>query len=799
MLQKTLADKTTAKFDFKKSLKGSLPVGILNFLWCMYMFVISPIYCMAFYTSETKTFKLICIDEYVLLSYKSAILCIGVLFAFAMFNTISNKKANNFYFANGLTRNTYYFNRVKAAITVMLISTLIPVVIDVALNIRDFGHPGYILQYGLLIYLEYISIILIGFAVASVCSVVSYTKGTAIITTGAVIAAPTVFTGVVVQGMVAFLRGFSINYDLTTVVNRYTGCFSYGNIGASERWGYSPQFRTDIFSFVSDMSVTEDIGVVSYTNTPVELILPIFYWLAVGIIALYIGKCFINKRKLENVGDRSKNVLPANFIAITGLSVVLIMVFSLIDTTVTTHGPLWSVATIAYLILIVFVSYYILLMILTGKIKQRLKVFITPAVASGVLTIIIVVFMTGCFGYTSYVPDLDKVEFAVIEVSDCYNVLNENPYKWDEGYCNAPFYSGFYKRRFEVADKDDLKIVSELAKEVAEVTEDMEYDPVTIVYYLSDGKCVIREYQTVRRDYPVLETKIEETNIYKANTEYTLIGNEEDPYENRYIKELYEVNSNYSKKYGDTIHSIFYDLITYQMNYADYKTYIVCEDGISAFKTENTIELRKSLLKDYLESSVKERFTSQDKIIGAVVFNPNKSGESEMNDYYSGNTYTYNDRYTLYIRESMKNTVNYLKSTGEYGKLFTGSNKDLVAVSVIPVGKHISVIEEYAGVDKIFYGQNYTNKNIENGFIEADNGNGIIYSSINIKDAKEPLNEMFGSAQKYTEPEKMQAIYEKVRVMGAGNSDDFLVLLEYSNGTNALRLLREEDVEKVLE
>ncbi|MGN0526223.1 MAG: hypothetical protein ACI4IF_02205, partial [Acutalibacteraceae bacterium] len=505
------------------------------------------------------------------------------------------------------------------------------------------------------------------------------------------------------------------------------------------------------------------------------------------------GKVLINKRKLENVGDRSKDVIPTNFIAITGLSVVLIMVFSLIDTTVTTHGPLWSVATVVYLIAIVFLCYYILLMILTGKIRHNLKVLVTPAVASGVLTIGIVVFMTGGFGYTSYVPDLDKVEFAVIEVSDCYNVLNENYEGWGYGYCKEPFYSDFYKRYFEVADKDDLRIVSELNKEIAEVTEDMEYNPISITYYLSNGKAVIRNFYTLRCDYPVLETKIGETNIYKAKTEYTLIGNEEDPYENRYIKELYEVKSNYSKKYGASLHFNVYDLDTYQMNYADYKTYIVCEDGINAFKTENTTELRESLLKDYLESSVKERFTSQDKIIGTVLFNSNESGDLEIYD----NNHDYNDKYTLYIRESMKNTVNYLKSTGEYGKLFTGSNKDLVSVSVIPVGKYISAIDDYSGLDKIFYGQNYTEEDIVNGFVEADNGNGIIYSSNNIKAAKDPLNEMFGSAQKYTESERMQAVYNKVRVMGAGNSDDFLVLLEYSNGTNALRLLREEDAEKV--
>lgn len=791
MLQKTLADKTTAKFDFKKSLKGSLLVGILNFLWCMYWFAVSPFYWFAVtpYLNETYAFKLMTIDEDVLLVYRIVVLCIGAVFSFAVFNTISNKKANNFHFANGLTRNTYYFNRVKAAVTVMLISTLIPVVIDVALNIRDFGHPGYILQYGLVMYLEYISILLVGFAVASVCSVITYTRGNAVITTGAVIAAPTVFTNAVIQCMGAFLRGFVGDY-YSPELNRYIGRIGYEANYTDSSYSYFPEHCFDVFKFVSS---ADKFGneTVEFINTPIELILPIIYWLAVGVVAIYIGKVFINKRKLENVGDRSKDVIPTNFIAITGLSVVLIMVFSLIDTTVTTHGPLWSVATIAYLILIVFVCYYILLMILTGKIKQRLKAFITPAVASGVITTCVVVFMTGCFGYTSYVPDLDKVEFAVIEVSDFYNVLNENYEGGGYGYCKEPFYSDFYKRYFEVADKDDLRIVSELNKEMAEVTEDMEYNPISITYYLSNGKAVIRSFYTLRCDYPVLETKIGETNIYKAKTEYTLIGNEEDPYENRYIKELYEVKSNYSKKYGASLHFNIYDSDTYQMNYADYKTYIVCEDGISAFKTENTTELRESLLKDYLESSVKERFTSQDKIIGAVVFNPNKSGDLEIYE----NNHDYNDKYTLYIRESMKNTVNYLKSTGEYGKLFTGSNKDLVAVSVIPVGKYISAIDDYSGLDKIFYGQNYTEEDIVNGFIEADDGNGFIYSSNNIKDAKDPLNEMFGSAQKYTEPEKMQAIYEKVRVMGAGNSDDFLALLEYSNGTNALRLLREEDAE----
>ncbi|MGN0527376.1 MAG: hypothetical protein ACI4IF_08060, partial [Acutalibacteraceae bacterium] len=293
MLQKTLADKTTAKFDFKKSLKGSLPIGILNFLWCMYMFVVSPVYCLAFtpYLSKIYAFILMDVDEDVLLVYKIVILCIGAVFSFAVFNTISNKKANNFHFANGLTRNTYYFNRVKASVTVMLISTLIPVIIDVALNIRYFGHTGYILQYGLVMYLEYISILLVGFAAASVCSVVSYTKGIAIITTGAVIAAPTVFTNAAIKCMGAFLRGFAGDYYWPEL-NRYIGRLGYEANYTDSSYTYFPEHCFDAFKFVSSADKIENEAV-EFINTPIELIVPIIYWLAVGVVAIYIGKVLI--------------------------------------------------------------------------------------------------------------------------------------------------------------------------------------------------------------------------------------------------------------------------------------------------------------------------------------------------------------------------------------------------------------------------------------------------------------------------------------------------------------------------
>ena len=792
MLQKTKTNPITAKFDYKNILRKSLLVGTLNFLMGIYLFVISPFYSSGInygYINRPSFFSLMVIDPWTVVYYKIVILFIGTLFAFAAFNLVSNKKANNFYFANGLTRNAYYFNRIKASVTVMLFSTLIPVIIDVAINIRYFGYAGIVLQYGFLIYLEYISILLIGFAVATACSVITYTRGIAIITTGAVIAAPTVFTGVAVKCMTAFLRGFVINYNIITKLNMYTGCFVYNE----PEYYYHPYTMgySDVFSFVSNANMGNET-LVKYKNIPIELVLPIVYWLIVGVAVIYIGKVLLNKRKLENVGDRSKNLIPINFIAITVLASVLVMVLSLVDTTVTTHGSLWSVTTIAYLIAVVFLCYYIVLMILTGKIKHSLKVFITPAAVSGVLIAAVVIFMTGGFGYSSYVPDLEKVEYAIIQTSSVYTKLNDNMNNSDYKNDYTLFYSAYYKSGFQVANKDDLKIVSELAKEVAEVTDEMEYNPISITYNLSNGKTVVRSFYTVRCDYPILETKIEKTNAYKANMEYTLTGN----YDNPYINEINTAIQKFTEKYGEAF--TYFDAQLFKKTYTDCEAHIVCEDGINSFTVKNTDELRESLLKDYLESSVEERFTSHEKIIGAVVFSPNESGELENYDYDDENTYNYNDKYTLYIRESMENTVNYLKSTGEYDKLFTGSNKDLVSVKVIPVGKNISIIEDYSGIGKIFYGINYTKEEIENDILQNDayEDDGASFTDEN-GTIKDRLN-MFSSAQKYTEPEKMQDIYEKVRVMGAGNSDDFLVLLEYSNGTNALRLLRQEDAEKVL-
>ncbi|MGN0527377.1 MAG: hypothetical protein ACI4IF_08065 [Acutalibacteraceae bacterium] len=803
--QKSSANKQAARFDFVKTCIDTSLVSIINLLLGAYLFVVSPLIDIKNQLEVNPSglldepYHLMAVSPYWSMFLQSVLMLLGLIYGFVAFKNISNKKANNFYFTNGLNRNTYYTNRIFAPVIPMAVTTLIPVIISVFVNIGYYGHAFYILQYGFWAFVDYITCIILGFLIVAVASVISYTKGMAIITALVGIYAPSAISSMVQYEFGAFLRGYSFN----SVIE--------GDLSETFMFATEP---IDIFSFVSGYAVH------SYSSVPFEFIDTVLLSIAVNVVLFFVGKYVINKRKLEKVGQRNRNTVSAIFVSLViacNACTLFGNVLLLSDFFKSKPGvAVYSLVIVA----VIFAVFYIASAILLGTLKLKLKTFIAPASLSVAIIIFCCILSAGGFGYSSYVPQVTDIEFATITASEVYVSGDEYNKKTAYDYSGAiqPFTNRQYGETLVVANKEDLKILTEITKDLTEKSDNMvvysdDFTSLYVDYYLSDGTKVSRSYDYIKEDYLVTENKLQNTNTYKAYLSLNLTNDIKNPY----IQEIEETVKAYTRKYGSSVLGERNSLENYS-SIEDYlptydkadlhleETILVCEDGINTVDIENTKELREALLKDILSSSVKERFVGSGKPIGAVSFGY-FSGETEEEREYN-HTWSMYGESAFYLYDNMENTISYLKSVNAYDSLFTGSENGLTSVKVIKVGNNISSdeeAEEYTGIDKVFYCMNFSEKLDEISDLyyydeydyeedELFNDSGLFGEYI---DDNEKLNNMFKDSKEYTDETAMKAIYEKSRIMGVGNTDDYLVLLEYKDGLSALRFLTKEDADSL--
>lgn len=730
-----------------------------------------------------------------------ALMLLGLVYGFVAFKNISNKKANNFYFSNGLNRNAYYNNRIFAPVLPMAVTTLIPVIISVFINIGYHGHAFYIIQYGFWAFADYLTCIMTGFLTVAVVSGITYTKSVAVVTALVGIYAPSAISGMVQHACGAFLRGYPANSVFESVLE--DEMFSDSAI--------------DIFTFVSGYDVY------FYGNIPFKFIGCVLISIALNIVLFFVGKYVINKRKLEKVGHRNQNIIPAIFVSIVIACVILSNIMLL--GSFVQDKPLTFIF-ILIIIAVSFVVFYIASAVLLGKLKIKLKMFIAPASLSVAIIMLCGILSAGGFGYSSFVPPVEDIEFAAITASGIYADGDEyNDYVGYDYYDETfEFFSDFKDTTTLIfTDKDDLKIFTEITKDLTEYKDNMvKYDGGATVlcvdYYLTDGTKVSRYYNYVSNDYAVTENKIQNTNTYKAYLSLNLTNDIKNPY----IQEIEETVKAYTRKYGSSVlgYTSIYELLPTEIKEDLHfrETILVCEDGINTVDIENTNELRKALLKDILSSPVKERFAESGKPIGAVAFGWYDGETKEAREY--NHTWGMYGEKAFYLYDNMKNTISYLKSVNAYDSLFTGSEKGLTSVKVIKVGNNISSdedAEEYTGTDKVFYCMNFSKKLVDiykgnvcytdgyNGYYEDNEYyrdselfiDDSALSGLEYNEAILQVNEMFKDSKEYTDETAMKAIYDKSRIMSVGNVDDYLVLLEYEDGLSALRFLTKEDADSL--
>ena len=139
-------DKHSARYDFKLSFVRLIAPGIVSLLFSIIYFIAIPVATI----SSAGTYSLSLRAENIA-SIRKQLACA----LFGNTTSIKRKSNVNFFFSCGIDRKTYFKNRALSSIIIMILTSAVPLMIDIIVNMRYLGHADFIIHQGFFLFLEH--------------------------------------------------------------------------------------------------------------------------------------------------------------------------------------------------------------------------------------------------------------------------------------------------------------------------------------------------------------------------------------------------------------------------------------------------------------------------------------------------------------------------------------------------------------------------------------------------------------------------------------------------------------------
>lgn len=811
--QKFSANKISASFDFKRALRSLIAPSIVSLLTAIYYFVFL-VYCnfWTFYDRTDHTAFVENVRKYIALGltytgyepllYSGNVtsiticltaICVGVLFAFSSYRFLMKKKCVNVYLSLGVDRRTIFKNRTVASMLLMAVTSAVPIIIDIIMNIHFLGDPAYIISNGFYVFLEYYTFMLVGFSMMSIAMVICNNVIEGLVFGAGFILSPTVLLGSLHMLFSVYLRGYGAESFFSSGINSGRSllnhmsifnpiCFGkpFGNYGLT----------VNVFSFTyrgvkhADGS---DVAYGSYTNygkevIPFEYMLPVIIWLAVCAVFILVARKLFLARKAENAGmygaNNFVNVFIASEISIFASAIVMYL-FGYNQLNVKLNGILNLVIGV----LVFTALYFVILSIAKRKIKPSKKTVIPSAVTACLICITVAVLSSGGFGYTTRIPDFEDIKYA--KISSNAIEASGNQYCKDADryiYSNGEVFNCYYDADFALfTDENDLKKLAEVHKNLAETTNNMTGCKVSVSYVLKDGSVMKRTYYDTDYDAYYNILSLTDTDAYRNELKY-LMSSEEKDNNGGNISKISNGNFDYN--------CFFYanEGETKQLLHNCDAKLVMTDGAIKPIK--NTDALKDALLADMLSMTYEEIYNSSEKPMAAVLFIDDIWIEENSQTYSADGTEVYDTTsstvsYNIY--PSMTNTINYLKSTGEYDLITEDDAIEKYEITSAQVMK-------FSDARQVLSTENIIDENNISYLFGSNLYNIFPYGKYGDEGGYNSAAELFKSVDKITDAEKIRALSDVSTTFGYASPDDYIVYFENDKNAGYTVLIRADEV-----
>lgn len=620
---------------------------------------------------------------YIIYTYYSDVyvgMLLGFLLAFFQFRFLSEKDACYTKLSFGMKRKALFlsnaFYPLACAVFIVFISKLAAVIV----NIFYLGLHVNIIKMFVLSTLATVIPIIFAFAVTVIANVITTRKLETILLTASVIALP---------------------YTLSALTR---------NI-----------FSITLFGYGEDPLAPNEISNLIYKINPAEMLFDFgeFYYFSYGVTEktafgaeilwciICIGACigallltasFFEKRfKPENCGKKGASKLSLTLISFTASSLLSTVIIENTgpDYTFTVIKPVTRILSGLVVGSVVAIIINLLVMLGKKKIKQGL---LGIGISAGVMGLLIVIGLTGCFGFSTKIPDIEDISSIYVYVP------------FDDMYENTPnsyFEESYAYTSLDITDKDDFEIIKNIHQSAIKTKGISETSVACdIEYTLKNGDVIRRYYYDVSEETAMESIKLWDTKAVKEYYKVKLNqGKPEETTEDAEILESYD-DYYFDNQPLSTVNPLVIaskDLtLTVLSRFSD-------ENPDKTITYEIMLEIMGALYKDICTLSAEEWFMPEEQY-GALIFDSASTIHQdgvEFNDVFSELNYTF------YVNSNMTNTVNTLKKHG-YFQYFE-CTKEVEKAHIVTADNLASYIQALYSVDTPTASENIYKEAVKHG------------------------------------------------------------------------------------
>lgn len=662
------------RFDILQSLKQSWFVPVLLLIVFIYVY---PLNTISWYNSqvssaalageEVKNYLYVFFSPYWAMGIFTTLICFfsSMICAVKSLSFLFSKKKSNVYLSFTLNRRQLYFNRALTCIGLLFIAVFIPLTINFIWNISVFGLSSALFSVYMLSLLAYLAFLLLGFGFGAF---------------GAALA------GNLTESVLVSLGASTLPFGVLYFISRSIHHFLYGyngNIFAPMFSGfYDPSplrfaFLTPTFFFTSyhntefGKTAMEDFSgklLDSANSSPgIDYYLPVLVWLVISFLMLaFVGR-LITRRKAENVGSLGAN-FAANAIIASSFSVWAVNLFFWANQNKALPASQNNYLNFVIILIIVLIIFLISQGILTRNKKAFIK-NLKSLIPVFCLTLAVpTVMLTGGLGYTSYVPDAERIESASVQLPVAVPFLGDSKY---------------YGEAFELIELDPSSIISPITsekdmkqlillhKELTKINKGEEDAlPITIEYRLKDGKRISRCFTKPTESAWQALLEIGNSDAVHDYLKLILTGVGDESSYKMTEKEVREAEQDrkslaYQKSLRLETYETQSSLLNYDSCYAtlysnNHQTAVDLKEELSKNEFQ---ALKKSLLDDLTSLNYQDYYLNTKKPVAVLNFS-NMIVNDENNYIKESGT-----EQVLSIYSEMKNTLAFLEQKGLLSKV----------------------------------------------------------------------------------------------------------------------------------
>ncbi len=814
-------------YAYRTGLRDNALFAVLNAVVMFFSFCLTPILVFREKTSvnqetgqvtninfkEQYTFLFSDSMTYMRYFVIAALLGVGLLMGIATFRFITGKKTINVYYSLGIKRTRLFTAKYLSGLTLVGLSVAVPMLVALLANLVALGTNRYLFTAFFYLLFGMFSVVAFSYTLTAMVFTTVGTAFEGVLFSGILL----LFPEILLTCLQVFIRKLVLGTPLGSDFSN-----SYMYMGETTTETLSKQFaQFNPLRYMSKGLYTYSQGgavgkLVDYNNggnmiawkTP-DFLVPII-WLLVTAALFAFGVFFYERRKAEIGGFIGKNKV-LNFV---GIFLVGIFGFATAFDLLQSKGTAIAIAVGAVVFIVI---YAVLSLILLRNLRQFVKDLPALPIQLAVTALIFVFFATGYFGAANKIPETADIASAQISL----------PYQNYQLQASGDYY-GYYIAGMQTADtapkgnyteSQDIEFVRGVHKMLVEAgrTDPTVLDEnfngvypvsVKIAYTLRNGKQILRNYYGVSEDILHALQQADKT-AYQQSVLNRIFKDEL-----KKVERPKDDGMNGTLSNGDITAYNEYRKIRAVRESEDIRLYN--KTLTTETKLELTAEQRQTLLdclyKDLSAQTPENHYNPQESL-GLITFNliydaedvidgteqssvvvpegvtavygaetaidqvVGEDGEFAEDDVFTGKTTT-DSLPNFFITADMVNTVEFLKSVG-YQDALTG-DKTLKAVYGTKVAERFrySYYDRWvADGDTLiceFIGESSTQDNY------ADfTGN---YEGISAADKP--------TVYKTTDSAMMQAIYKGIVTRAEFLPNDYIVVLEYTDGTYAKAYVR---------